>query len=91
MLKDEPILKSDKEFFKTHSTKAINVEKCNTSYKKFYKKYKFFRLLKNKFGIIFNKNKKDYLGLPEPNVNYKKCGNNSIFQDITEKENTHVL
>ena len=74
------ILQNDKEFFKTHSTEEKELEKCKHSYKKFYKKYTFFKMIKNKFFILVGKNKKDVLGLPAPDTS--KNNKNSIFQDI---------
>ena len=74
------ILQNDKEFFKTHFTEEQGLEKCKHSYKKFYKKYTFFRMIKNKFFILVGKNKKDVLGLPAPDTS--KNNKNSIFQDI---------
>ena len=77
---DDSVLQTDKEFFKTHSTEETEVEKCNHSYKKFYKKYTFFKTLKNKFFTLIGKNKKNVLGLPAPNT--PKDNKNSIFQDM---------
>lgn len=74
------ILQTDKEFFKTHSTDGKELQKCNHSYKKFYKKYTFFKMIKNKFFILIGKNKKDVLGLPAPDTS--KNNKNSIFQDM---------
>lgn len=77
---DDTILQTDKEFYKTHSTEEIGLEKCNHSYKKFLKKYYFFKTLKSKFFILIGKTKKDVLGLPAPDT--PKDNKNSIFQDI---------
>lgn len=74
------ILQTDKEFFKTHSTEEKELQKCNHSYKKFYKKYTFFKMIKNKFFILIGKNKRDVLGLPAPDTS--KNNKNSIFQDM---------
>lgn len=81
-LKDDMILRNDKEFFKTHSTDNKNIEKCNISYKKFTNKFKFFKLIKNKFTILFRKNNKDILGLPPAPNAHLKNNHNSIFENI---------
>lgn len=80
-LNDSVFLKSDKEFFETHSTdyNDVVVEKCPIEYKKFYKKYNFFRIIKNKLALIFSSNKNKTLALPEPSL---QVNNNSIFQYI---------
>lgn len=80
-LKDDPILKNDKEFFKTHYTECKEIEKCTITYKKFYKRYKLFKTIKNKFLLILGKNKKELLGLPAPNAQCSN-NNNSIFQHL---------
>lgn len=79
-LNDDNILKNDKEFFKTHSTECKEIEKCSITYKKFYKRYNFFRIIKNKFLLILGKNKKEYLGLPAPSG--QSNNTTSIFQNL---------
>ena len=74
------ILQTDKEFYKTHSTEEKELQKCNHSYKKFYKKYTFFKMIKNKFFILIGKNKRDVLGLPAPDTS--ENNKSSIFQDM---------
>jgi len=80
-LKDDMTLKNDKEFFKTHSTNSKQTEKCSISYKKFSNKFKFFKLLKNKFSILFRKNNKEILGLPPAGNPQIKNNPNSIFEN----------
>ena len=79
-LKDDMILRNDKDFLKTHSTNNKNVEKCTISYKKFTNKFKIFKLIKNKFTILFRKNNKDILGLPPAPNTHLKSNHNSIFE-----------